>query len=220
MKKFWLITIMLLWTSSAHAVTRYLDCAVSSSGSGQSWGTAWKAFSNITGLAAGDIVYISGSGTCATYSVNGWIATNGTAGNPITYKIGQDAGHNSPVTLTAGGQWLANSGNITGVVVDGNYNNTRSITVTGSTIIGGSVNGLKLSYLNLDQPLRTGTMINSEIDHNNITLCPNCNWFYQSSASAGAIGYTSNLVHDNTLTLAHYIADGSGDDGFHRCHRL
>ncbi|HLX96783.1 MAG TPA: hypothetical protein VKU37_13650, partial [Verrucomicrobiae bacterium] len=44
----------------ATAATWYVDSTVGASGTGTSWATAWKALSNITGVKAGDTVYISG----------------------------------------------------------------------------------------------------------------------------------------------------------------
>ncbi|HLX96280.1 MAG TPA: hypothetical protein VKU37_11105, partial [Verrucomicrobiae bacterium] len=67
--------ILLFFTLfSAGATTWYVDSTVSASGTGTSWATAWKALSNITGVKAGDTVYISGgpSGSSQTYSVSSW----------------------------------------------------------------------------------------------------------------------------------------------------
>jgi hypothetical protein len=93
-------------TGSAWAATWYVDSSVASSGNGQSWATAWKNISNMTGVSAGDTVYISGgpSGSSQTYSLSGaWPATSGTSGSPITYKIGQDANHNGTAYFSGSG---------------------------------------------------------------------------------------------------------------------
>src|ERR1700750_993695 len=96
-----LITLF-VFSASAFGATHYLDCAAASSGNGTSWTTAWKALSNITGLSPGDIVYISGSSSCSTYSASQWNPVNGTQASPIIYRVGQDSGHNSPVTISLG----------------------------------------------------------------------------------------------------------------------
>jgi hypothetical protein len=89
----------------ALATTYYVDGSVSSSGTGQSWATAWKSVSNISGLTAGDIVYFSGGSSGQTYSVSNWTPSAGTSSNPITYAVGQDAGHNGMVTFTGSGNY-------------------------------------------------------------------------------------------------------------------
>ena len=84
-----------------------MDSSVSSSGNGQSWGTAWKQFSNISGVQAGDTVYISGgsSGNSQTYTFSGaWTPLMGTSGGgSITYQIGQDSSHNGIAILNGPG---------------------------------------------------------------------------------------------------------------------
>jgi hypothetical protein len=110
----------ILLAVSAHAATYYVDSSVSSSGNGQSWVTAWKNLSNITGLAAGDMVYISGgpSGSSQTYAISSWAPAGGTSGNPITYKIGQDSSHNGTAYFSgSGGVWITSA--INNVVISG-----------------------------------------------------------------------------------------------------
>ena len=104
---------------SASAATWYVDSSVSASGNGASWGTAWKALSNITGVKAGDTVYLSGgaSGSSQTYSVSSWKPTGGAAGNPITYQIGQDSAHNGTAVFSGSGTWFGGANN---VIVSGN----------------------------------------------------------------------------------------------------
>jgi len=130
-----LISLAILLGSSlaalnAGAATYYVDGSVATSGNGQSWSTAWKSFSNITGLQPGDTVYISGGATSQSYSVSDWTPTGGTSGSPITYAVGQDAGHNGVVTITASDSFL--SGTIHDVTIDGNVNGAQHWSVTAS----------------------------------------------------------------------------------------
>src|SRR6267142_5546340 len=91
---------------------RYVDSSLPTTGThdGLSWATAWRAIANITGLAAGDTVYFSGGpagGAGLTYTLPaGWLPAGGTAGNPITYQIGQDSTHNGLVIFTGSGNFL------------------------------------------------------------------------------------------------------------------
>lgn len=96
---------------------RYVDSSVASSGNGQAWATAWKAIANITGLAAGDIVYFSGGpagGAGQSYAVptTGWSPIGGTGTNRITYQIGQDSAHNGIATFVHANAFLINCDNV------------------------------------------------------------------------------------------------------------
>jgi hypothetical protein len=103
-----------------HATTWYVDSVATGSRNGTSWANAWTSLDQITGIVAGDTVYISGGQTSLsqTYTVpsGGWNPAGGTAGNPVTYQTGQDAAHNGTVKIDGGGgQWLLmpQSGNFT-----------------------------------------------------------------------------------------------------------
>lgn len=207
-------------TSQCLATMHYLDCQVGSSGNGASWATAWKAISNITGLSAGDTVYISGSVACSTYSVAQWIITGGTGGNPITYQVGQDAGHTSFVTITlTGSPGLTGSGNVLGwSTISGNLGGSVNMELDGLLGASGSVaiNGLHLTYLSMNNTTIEGTTVqNFTLDHNTATVPAGNDHFFTSGASAGNIGYTVNSIHDNVIQL-YQTNDGSGHgtDGF------
>jgi hypothetical protein len=217
----WAVFIILLAATPAWSTTYYLDCAVGSSGNGSSWSTAWKSLSNITGLAAGDLVYISGSAGCSTYNTSQWNPVNGSASNPIIYRMAQDSGHTNPVTINlTGAPGMAGTSNqITGVWIDGNLSGKQNITLQGT--LGAAGNGTKwngshLSYLVMNRTkVEAGVLNGLEIDHCNIDLPVNSDHFYTSSTSGGAIGYTLNLIHDNVLHLRQQTGNsGIGDDGF------
>ncbi|MCZ7609068.1 MAG: hypothetical protein M5U17_02780 [Ignavibacterium sp.] len=79
----------------------YVDKAVSSSGNGQSWATAWKNFSNINwGLVQpGDIINISGGTDSMIYYETLSINDAGTTNNYITIRGAIDIGHNGKVII-------------------------------------------------------------------------------------------------------------------------
>ena len=85
----------------AAAATWYVDAAVSSSGNGTSWATAWKSFASISWLAIkpGDTLYISGGPSSQAYHETLTVGASGSSGNPITITKGVDAGHNGTVIL-------------------------------------------------------------------------------------------------------------------------
>ena len=215
-----LLIFLMLTRFSAVAATHYVDCAVPSSGNGQSWATAWKALSNITGLSAGDTVYISGSSSCSSYSATQWTPINGTVATPIIYSVGQDAGHNSAVTITlSGSPGLTGTSNLLqGIVITGLSNGTINMSINGLLGAAGSVawNGVRLSYLNMNNTVIEGTTFqNFQLDHCAATVPAGTDHFFTSGASAGSIGYTSNTIDDNLIEL-YQVNDGSGHgtDGF------
>jgi Ca2+-binding RTX toxin-like protein len=75
----------------------YVDNAVSVSGNGSSWLSAWKSFSDIAwqSLRPGDSLVISGG----TYRETLTIGAGGASGAPITIIAATDPGHNDPVII-------------------------------------------------------------------------------------------------------------------------
>lgn len=225
MKRFLLVVTIIFWAASAYAANWYVDCAVSSSGNGQSWATAWKNLNNITGPSAGDTVYISGSSSCSAYSLSQWIPVNGTASNPITYSIGQDAGHTSPITITLSGSpgmWGAGSGGaFTGIYLNGNYEGTQSITLIGGIGAAGSnaFNGVRFSYLIFIGNINMNSMNGFQLD-NCIAYTPNnSDHFFTNSGwlCSGAdpkCTYTLNNIFNNLIYICNVAGSGLGDDGF------
>lgn len=107
------LLILALLCPSAFAANWYVDNSATGSNNGTSWENAWQAFSNITtAIGPGDTIYLSGGSTSKTYSETNFVAPfggmlfsveGGTLGNPITYTVGTDSGHNGRVILDAQG---------------------------------------------------------------------------------------------------------------------
>ena len=93
---------------SANATIWYVDNTSTGAKNGTSWTKAWTSLSQISGVAAGDTVYISGgpSGSSQSYPVSNWTPKGGSSGNPITYQIGQDTNHNGTATFTGSSYWV------------------------------------------------------------------------------------------------------------------
>lgn len=151
-----LVTVISSFVPSALGTTYYVDSSVASSGNGMSWGTAWKSFSNITGLQPGDTVYVSGGATSQAYSVSNWTPTSGTSGNPITYKTARVeagctgcTGHDGVVMITSSGDWM--TGVIHDVIIDGNVGGAQHWSVTASGFIwyssGGNNARVRITYI-------------------------------------------------------------------------
>jgi hypothetical protein len=74
----------------------YVDNTASGANNGTSWTDAWENPTNVVWASVnpGDTVFVSGGTTSQTYTDSLSIGKDGTPGNYITVKIGQDAGHN------------------------------------------------------------------------------------------------------------------------------
>ncbi|MGD1089205.1 MAG: hypothetical protein ABR955_10835, partial [Verrucomicrobiota bacterium] len=122
-----LVIVLFSMMFSANAATWYVDSSVLISGNGTTWLTAWQNLSDISGVTAGDIVYISGgpSGSSQTYSLSGtWSPAGGNSSANITYQIGQDSLHDGTAKFSGPGgqgQFLAgvNYVTLTGNAGDG-----------------------------------------------------------------------------------------------------
>ena len=204
---------------SASAATWYVDSSVGTSGNGTAWGTAWQALSNVTGVKAGDTVYISGgaSGSSQTYSVSSWKPAGGAAGNPINYQIGQDSAHNGTAIFSGSGTWFGGASNviISGDAGDGAMHFSCTGYGTAASINGDS--NLRISYVNLGSNLSDGmdgqNVGSFELDH--------C-YAYISDVSADhffSVGFNGttwdqNLIHDNTIYCPHLSSNANGADFF------
>ena len=116
-----LIPMFCLLLSSANAATWYVDNTATGSHNGSSWANAWTGISQISGVSAGDTVYISGGPDWLSRRLIACPAlglpTGGTASAPITYQIGQDSAHNGTAIFSGSGNWLG--GVLQNVVISG-----------------------------------------------------------------------------------------------------
>lgn len=215
------------------AATWYVDGSVAASGDGRSWSGAWKTIGNISGVAAGDTVYISGgpSGSSLTYSMSSWTPIGGSFGNPITYKIGQDGPHRGTAFFSGSGGWL--SGNVHDVVISGDAgdsamhfslaNPLTGVSPWGYIYNGSPMNRVRVSYLNcglMTIPYRA-VYINAsgssglEFDH-----------IYLKGTGSGADSIFTMLyltpgltwdqglyVHDSVFYIPFAVGSGYGCDG-------
>ena len=223
------ILFTLLFTIISEAATWYVDPAASGSNNGTSWTNAWTSPASMTRLSAGDIVYFSGgsTGNTQTYtmatrftSLPGY--TDGTVGNPITYKIGQDASHNGTAIFDFSGanyKWaFSNTNNIifSGDAGDGNQ---HFQIITGSdygiwAITSGATLNSKFSYIkadNLADSSINGSNVNGiEIDHGwfRITHSNSDHFLY---ARFTGTTWDQNSIHDCTIYVP-YNDPGHGAD--------
>jgi hypothetical protein len=95
------VALVILSGAPASATNFYVDNAVSTSGNGTSWSSAWKNFSNISWsyIKPGDTIYVSGGSSSQSYYETLTIGASGSSGYPITITKGVDSGHNGQVIL-------------------------------------------------------------------------------------------------------------------------
>jgi hypothetical protein len=223
--------LMMCWfVTPVKATTWYVDSsAATGAKNGGSWTNAWTALTQISGVAAGDTVYISGgpSGSTRTYSISGaWQPIGGTASASITYQIGQDSQHNGTAVFTGNQYFLwGNSATpLANIVISGDAGDGKRHFQIGalgqnSTIDGIGSSHLRLSYI--DAPNAPGAFFGAngcsgiEIDH--------CHYHKATSSFDDVIVYMvtksrpfdDSKIHDNIFESPHSTTSGQegwGDD--------
>ena len=214
----------------ANAATWYIDnAATKGANNGTSWANAWTSFGSIpASLSPGDIVYISGGTSGQTYSSEQFPHIGGgVQGNPITFKVGQDAGHNGVVTIDRGTlasnyEWIFANPNrpISWITIDGSYNGTSHLSITNWAnlcYLDDGATGIVLRYITtLSCQLRAYGCDYMEYDHLTIGPSLGINRNIVGLGSGDIAGYTTNSIHDCTI-FAYYIhgansQGGNGDD--------
>jgi hypothetical protein len=208
----------LLLCSQAGGAFRYVDSAVATSGDGKSWATAWKALSNITGLSAGDKVYFS----TGTYTTAGWTPAGGTSGNPITYTVSTDSGHNGIVTFSpSGGGTQFINGDVDYVTLDGRDGSSSRMVISAAFDYfvydpggGGVDTNLKLLGITFSsQVYLAGDLVEIGWCTGNAPLTGLDDSFITAvgdGASTG--GFGRNSIHDCVLTVPRKKTSGEGWD--------
>jgi hypothetical protein len=104
-KQSFALVLFLFLSLPLYATNWYVDGAVNSSGNGQSWATAWKAFSNInwSSIQPGDFIFISGGTDSKVYTSGLSVGKSGTPGNLITITGSYEANHNGKVIIQGSG---------------------------------------------------------------------------------------------------------------------
>ena len=201
----------------------YVDSTATGSHNGTSWANAWASLSQISGVSAGDTVYLSGgaSGSSQTYPVSNWKPGGGNSSAPITYQIGQDAAHNGTVVFSGSSLWLTAPSY---AVISGNAGDGQQHFVCQGYSQGANINGttgLHLAYLNLGSSAGSlsdgldGQGVSQfELDHCYAYLTGPTTDHFMSVGFNGTTWH-QNLIHDNAVYVPHQSgASGDGADGF------
>jgi hypothetical protein len=230
--------IMILSISSANSANWYIDNAVGSSGNGQSWATAWKAFSNVVwgsgGIVAGDTLYISGGSTIKTYNATGnsmlRVGASGTSGSPITIATGAKSpsptGHNGTVIFAGGGNYyaLVDANNRDFITLDGEkagvqnwtFQNSLTSDSEAAAVEASPANNLKVTYLtitNVGMGIYATYSNAIEVSYCNISGVTTDAAIRNIVANTSATSYGQARFHHNTIKINTNATTGAGPDG-------
>jgi hypothetical protein len=212
--------VILFALSASAATTHYVDSAATGANNGSSWANAWTTLGAITGLSAGDTVEIS----TGTYTVSNWQPAGGTAGNVITYRVGQTNGHNGTVTFNcSGGQWVTCPSYITlsGDAGDGAMHFV--LTACNRPVVAIGTTSVTINYVNMGRI----AVDNSDLGCVAATGASkfNLGWFYcyVDSTTAdncihalnmGGSTWGDNSIHNGTIYVPHMdpFVGGNGAD--------
>jgi hypothetical protein len=231
MKKL-ILLLSLIFAGNAFPVglIRYVDSSVATSGNGLTWGTAWKGLDNITGVGAGDTVYVSGGTTTKTYNdSDGWNPPNGTSSSPFTLAIGIDAGHTGIAIFNgtnANQSYWVNRRDVQWVTVNGRLSGTNHFRVQNYWNIylnphdGPLSDGLKLLgittpltiYARSNDHMEMGWITFELIDDTNGDTNPKVVGPHVQASQPS--GYGRNSIHDCEFNM-YYIrgVDSNGNNG-------
>jgi hypothetical protein len=221
------LMMMCVLAASVNAATNwYVDSSATGTHDGTSWTNAWTALSQISGVAAGDTVLISGGPSGSTRSYNlgstSWHPASGVAGNPVTYKIGQDSAHNGVAQFSIGSAQHFVTGSIQNVIISGDAGDGQKhfqiIQAVRGFDCSGSVN-FRVSYVSFPSANNKLFYINGggpgiELDHCYVYKVQGTSNDDDSIITMGVYGtaYDQNKIHDNEFHIPN-SGNGTGDDG-------
>jgi hypothetical protein len=138
-----LLLIVALLVLPTRAATKYIKADAAGSANGTSWANAWTNFNQATGLAAGDMIYISGGASGLTYSGAGFNPDGiGSVASPLTVKKSQEVGHTGLVTIDG-----ANiSGNLNNFVFDGANDDNYYTNITSTPSVLTITNNIGIKF--------------------------------------------------------------------------
>ena len=216
-----LLLLAILPVATANATYWYVDSSVTGTHNGQTWATAWSSISSISGVKAGDIVYISGgpSGSSQTYSMSGsWSPAGGSAGSPITYQIGQDSLHNGTAIFSGSGTFLgpASYAVISGDAGDGNMHFAISSGYSSGANVNGTT-GMRIAYINFGSNMGDGvegqSITQFEYDHNYTKIAGTAVDHFLSCGFSDP-SFDGSRIHDNTVYVPKQANAANGCDAF------
>lgn len=215
-----IIGLGFLTAATSHAAVFFLDKIATGSGDGSSWANAYTtplAAYNAAALVAGSTCFVSGGphGTSQTYdattsvSFQGqfFLQHNGTAGNLVTFQIGQDSLHNGTAIFDCknGTSWLTQGWAY--VVISGDAGDHQQHFSLINCVQGGRCDNdahCRFTYIAFGNcgtgPLFNPSGGNNEIDHCTATVTgTGANNFSTNTTSGSA--FDIDLFHDNVIAV-------------------
>lgn len=203
------IISVLAFIQSVTAAVWYVDNAATGARNGSSWA---DAYTNIyrSSYAAGDTVYISGGTVSKTYHDAEFTPKGGTAGNPVTYKIGQDAGHNGLAIFdgTAAGSTAFLYGAAKNVVWSGDYQGQTRFMITNvstTPVHLDDSSDVWLDHMIVNGVVRFNPGTNITLSHLTIRgrALSSANIIWEVRRPAGAeLSFTNNTIRNCTILMA------------------
>lgn len=207
----------------------YADNASTGANNGTNWANAWTNVTavvwGVSGVTAGDTLYISGGSTSKTYTNRWIIGASGVSNSPITIRPGQDAGHNGVVIFDGSAYGTNTTTNFLSfstqdyIVINGefagqrhflfqnliNYSDKDSAqAIRASPTIGSAIYYCTITNVNIG--IHFQTITNVTVAFNDVSVMGDCAirlW----GTGAAAPYWDSNLVFSNHITLM-YLAGG------------
>ena len=207
-----LAILLLVVSPFCRAALFYLDSSNGGTHNGTSWATAWNDVSQITGVGAGDTIYISGgaSGGSQTYTrTTYWVPPSGSGSGVVTLQIGQDALHNGTAIFNA----TSSTNWITGMdyfYVSGDAGDSQChIKLTGSFYaMGDNCSHTRVSYVEADTltglsyaMIWTSSATGMEFDHNLVKVTDLSSSDYAMSLGTTDTAFDVNKIHDNYIQV-------------------
>jgi hypothetical protein len=222
------LCILVCFSMPMSAATWYVDSTATGSNNGTSWANAWTSLNSLSGISAGDTVYISGgpTGTSQNYTASSGIpiVSGSSSSARTTYQIGQDSLHNGTAIINLNYTRLITSAsiknvNILGDAGDGqmhfNLTNCGGVCYFTSASYGQYI---RIAYVNFNHSnwgFKDNYPTGVEFDHNYLYKDPDatCDYFFTADNPPGG-SYGVVKIHHNTIYLPRGgQAAGLGDDG-------
>ncbi len=236
-----LVIALSIGPAMGYAASWYVDKHATGGSTGSDWTNAWTKLSSIAwaGINGGDTIYLSGGTSGITYYEPLLIGSSGSSNAPITIRVGQEAGHNSKVTLDAIGfgahHWITVNGalsdafpaptNILGLRAMTNNIGIYCDNTNGPGMYMTSPNGIRLYWVGVARGLRGSGRaeahgIAANITNRGVTDYNEIKYCWINNVEDDGIHWIGNdpATHFGHQEVAFCIIEYVGDDGMEANH--